>query len=163
MLADGNEILRKSVAKMSRDSRGRVRLEQLEPDSPSRMILVQDPEGRSGFSYNPSTGRAQTFGTKKAGGASAPRMQGAPLGKSVLDGIPVEGTRQTTVIPAGQIGNAKPLIILDESWYSADLQLILKSQHSDPRSGVVTYRLTAIERKEPDSKLFEIPAGAKVQ
>jgi hypothetical protein len=75
----------------------------------------------------------------------------------------VEGTRVTIVIAAGQMGNAKPMEIVDESWYSPELEVMVKSQHSDPRSGVVTYRRSAIERKEPDPKLFEIPAGAQIR
>jgi hypothetical protein len=159
-LADGNEILRKSVAKMSRDSRGRVRLEQTEPEI-GRMILVQDPEARSGFSFSPGTGRLQTYGTKKTGGANFPAMEGVSIGKTVVDGIAAEGKRQVTLIPAGQIGNAKAIEIVDESWYAPELQVIVKSLHSDPRSGVVSYRLTGIERKEPEAKLFEIPEGAR--
>jgi hypothetical protein len=161
-LLDGNEIFRKTLAKMARDSQGRVRLEQVEPEM-NRMILVEDPEARTGFSYSPGTGRLQMYGTKKTGAVRMPTAQGTPMGKSVLDGIAVEGTRLITVIPAGQIGNAKPIEIVDESWYSPELQLIMKSQHSDPRSGVVTYRLSAVERKEPDPKLFAVPDGAQIQ
>jgi hypothetical protein len=161
-LADGNEILRQTVAKMARDGRGRVRLEQVEPEM-NRMILVEDPEARTGFSYSPGTGRAQIYGGKKRGTVQMPTAHGTPLSKSVIDGIVVEGTRQITVMPAGQIGNAKPIEIVDETWYSPELQVIVKSQHSDPRTGIVTYRLSAIERKEPDPKLFEIPAGAQIQ
>ncbi len=159
---DGNEILRTTVSKMARDSKGRVRLEQIEPEL-HRTILVEDPEAGTGFSYSPGTGHLQVYGTKKGGPPKIPTVQGVSLGKAVLNGVNVEGTRQVTVIPAGQIGNAKPMEIIDESWYSPELQLIVKSLHSDPRSGTSTYRLTSLERKEPEAKLFEPPATSKFE
>ncbi len=161
-LADGNEIVRKSVSKMCRDSQGRVRLEQIEPEL-QRMILVQDPEAQTGFSYSPGTGRLQTYGTKKAGTAPIGIAPGTPTDKTTEEGLAVEHSRKETVIAAGQMGNTKPLEIVDESWYSPELQIVVKSVHRDPRSGVVTYRLTGIDRKEPDHKLFETPAGVKAQ
>jgi len=33
----------------------------------------------------------------------------------------------------GEIGNEKPITIVSEHWYSADLQMDVKSTHSDPR------------------------------
>jgi hypothetical protein len=33
------------------------------------------------------------------------------------------------------------------------------SRHSDPRSGEIVYRLTNINRAEPDHSLFEVPAN----
>lgn len=161
-LADGNEILRKTVARMARDSRGRVRLEQVEPET-NRMILVDDPGAGTGFSYSPGTGRAQTYGHKKSVSVRMPAREGTSMGKAVVDGIAVEGTRNVVVIPAGQVGNVRPLEVVDETWYSPELRVILMSLHSDPRSGVVTYRLSALERREPDPKLFELPDGAQVQ
>jgi hypothetical protein len=38
------------------------------------------------------------------------------------------------------------------------LQVQVMTKHSDPRSGVTTYRLTNIKRNEPARALFEVPA-----
>jgi hypothetical protein len=41
-------------------------------------------------------------------------------------------------IPAGQIGNDKPIQIVNEVWRSPELQVIVHSEHSDPRMGSST-------------------------
>ena len=45
-----------------------------------------------------------------------------------------------------------------ERWYSADLQVVVKSLHTDPRFGQTVYQLTNIRRGEQPSPLFEVPA-----
>ncbi|HMQ04736.1 MAG TPA: hypothetical protein PKD26_12530 [Pyrinomonadaceae bacterium] len=84
------------------------------------------------------------------------------LGVQVVEGIEAEGTRTVTTIPAGEIGNERPIEIVYEMWYSNELQLVVMSRHSDPRFGEQTYRLTNIIRSEPDPSLFELPNGFKV-
>ena len=68
------------------------------------------------------------------------------------------GTRSTTVIPAGAVGNEQPITILSEQWFSPDLEMLVLTKHSDPRVGETTYRLTNIARAEPDRSLFQVPA-----
>jgi hypothetical protein len=80
------------------------------------------------------------------------------LGKQTIEGVEVEGTRSTRAISAGEIGNTLPIDVVDESWYSPDLQVLVMTRHNDPRSGVITYRLSNIRRSEPERVLFEIPA-----
>ena len=84
------------------------------------------------------------------------------LGKQSFDGVEAEGTRNTVTIPAGAIGNERPILIVSERWYSAELQAVVMSRHSDPRFGETSYRLTNINRAEPDRTLFEVPAGYNV-
>lgn len=81
------------------------------------------------------------------------------LGTKSIDGIPVTGTKTTTTIPAGAIGNDKDLVITRETWYSSDLKLVIQSTQTDPRFGESTYSLTNIARSEPDPVLFQVPAG----
>ena len=76
----------------------------------------------------------------------------------MIEGVEAEGTRTTTTIPAGQIGNDLPINIVSEQWYSPELQLLVMTKHSDPRTGETTYRLTNISRAELDHSLFEVPA-----
>src|SRR5690242_9216468 len=71
------------------------------------------------------------------------------LGVQSIDGVNAEGTRTTTTIPAGSIGNEREINIVYEKWYAKDLQLIVMSKHTDPRFGEQTYRLTNIRRDEP--------------
>jgi hypothetical protein len=62
------------------------------------------------------------------------------------------------VIPAGQVGNEQPITITSEEWRSPDLNLLVLTRHSDPRSGESSYRLINIIRAEPDTSLFMVPA-----
>lgn len=84
------------------------------------------------------------------------------LGKQVIEGVEVEGTRSTVTIDAGEIGNELPINIVSESWYSNELQTIVMSRHSDPRMGETIYRLTNINRAEPARSLFEVPSDYTV-
>lgn len=81
------------------------------------------------------------------------------LGRQMMEGVEVEGARVTVTIPAGEVGNTRPLEIIDEAWYSPALQISLMTKHYDPRSGETTYRLTNLKRNEPDRALFEVPDG----
>jgi len=85
------------------------------------------------------------------------------LGRQSIEGVEAEGTRTTVTIPAGAIGNERPIQIVSERWYSPELQLVVMTRHSDPRFGETTYRLTNISRAEPDRALFEVPAGYTVK
>ena len=57
----------------------------------------------------------------------------------------------------GAIGNDCPIEITDERWESPELRMLIYSRNSDPRTGVVEYRLTNINRSEPPADLFMIP------
>jgi hypothetical protein len=85
------------------------------------------------------------------------------LGTQTINGVVAEGTRTTHIIPVGQIGNEKPLSIVSERWYSADLQIVLKSTRTDPRTGTTTYTVTSLQRSEPSATMFTVPAGYTVQ
>jgi hypothetical protein len=90
------------------------------------------------------------------------RKKRESLGTRMIEGVSAEGTRTTRIIPAGEIGNVRPIEIVDESWYSSDLQMPLITRHHDPRSGDTVYRLTNINRRDPEPSLFEIPAGYRI-
>lgn len=85
------------------------------------------------------------------------------LGSQTMEGVAVNGVRTTRTIPAGQIGNDRPISIVTEVWTSPDLQTIVSSKRTDPRMGEQTYRLTNIQRAEPDSTLFTIPSDFKIE
>ena len=80
------------------------------------------------------------------------------LGTRQIEGVKANGRRTTTVIPTGRIGNDRPIQITDERWESPELQMVVLSRYSDPRTGVVEYRLTNISRVEPRADLFAVPA-----
>jgi TonB family protein len=85
------------------------------------------------------------------------------MGKQNIGGVEAEGTRSTITIPAGEIGNERPIEIVSERWYSPELQLIVMTRHTDPRFGENSYQLTNIDRNEPARELFEVPPGYTVR
>jgi hypothetical protein len=76
----------------------------------------------------------------------------------VVEGVMADGKRVTTVLPAGAIGNQQPITVLTEQWFSPDLEILVMTRHSDPRSGDTTYTVTNIVRAEPQGSLFDVPA-----
>jgi len=93
-----------------------------------------------------------------AASESVKRTRTEPLGKQVIEGVEAEGTRVTRTIPAGEIGNTLPIYVVDENWYSRELQMPVMTRHHDARSGESVFRLTDINRAEPARSLFEVPA-----
>ena len=85
------------------------------------------------------------------------------LGKQIIEGVEAEGTRTTVTIPAGEIGNDQAINIVNERWYSPELQTVVMSRRSDPRFGETIYRLTNIDRSEPAKSLFEVPADYTIK
>lgn len=84
------------------------------------------------------------------------------LGTQVIEGVSAEGTRVTVTIPAGQIGNERPIQTISETWYSPQLQTVVMSKQSDPRMGETVFRLTNINLGEPSPTLFQIPPDYKI-
>ncbi len=85
------------------------------------------------------------------------------LGTQLVEGVNAEGTRSTFTIPAGEIGNERPINVVTETWYSPELQTVVMRRHTDPRMGEMVYRLTNINRSEPSRSLFELPADYTVK
>jgi hypothetical protein len=83
------------------------------------------------------------------------------LGTRDFNGIKADGTQVTHTIPAGAIGNEKPIQIVNERWFSPELQLVVYSRTSDPRVGETVYRLENLKRGEPAADLFKVPADYK--
>lgn len=84
------------------------------------------------------------------------------LGTQTIEGVEATGTRTTTTIAAGEIGNQRAIEVVTERWYSKDLQTTVMSRRSDPRTGETTFRLTNINRNEPAGYLFEVPTDYRV-
>ena len=85
------------------------------------------------------------------------------LGTQTIAGVTAEGTRTTRTIPAGEIGNQKPIVITFEKWYSPDLQETVMTKRSDPRMGETVFQLTKVQRTEPAATMFQVPADYTVK
>jgi hypothetical protein len=90
------------------------------------------------------------------------QAQTEELGSKTMEGVTAAGMRTTHTIPAGQIGNDRPLSIVTEVWTSPDLKTVVYSKRSDPRMGDQTFQLTNIVRAEPDPSLFTVPSDFKI-
>jgi hypothetical protein len=77
-----------------------------------------------------------------------------PLGTKQIAGIAAVGTKRSETIPAGTIGNDRPIEVTDERWESPELKVLVLSKHHDPRTGDVEYRLTNVNRSDPPRELF---------
>ena len=80
-----------------------------------------------------------------------------------IDGVMAQGTRTTETIAVGKIGNDRPITVVNERWFSNDLQMLVKSSSSDPRFGDTTYQLIDIGRSTPAAWLFQIPADYTIR
>jgi hypothetical protein len=87
----------------------------------------------------------------------------SPLEHKTIEGVAVEGRSTRTVIPAGQVGNEQPIVVLNEQWRSSDLNVLVMTRHADPRTGESSYRLLNIIRAEPDPSLFMVPPDYTVK
>jgi len=137
----------------------------LEPDQQ----VAREMPGRMGMKIRTNGGPGgpgdvvyRKFKEGKAGTANA-NAKTESVGAQTIDGVNAEGTRTTHTIPAGEIGNEQPITVVSERWYSADLQMDVKSTHSDPRFGNTTYTLTNIQRTEPAAALFAVPSGYTIE
>ena len=186
-LADGNHIRQSTTSHVFRDSEGRTRTEQslkglgaLAGNSNlPQVVFINDPVAGTNYALNPSDKSATRSGwmrsprpgpqARTAAGPGGRRHEGnsqnmkiESLGHQTIEGVGADGTRTTLTVPAGQMGNEQPFQIVTERWYSPDLQTVILSKHTDPRSGETISRLANISRAEPAHTLFEVPADYKV-
>jgi hypothetical protein len=183
-LADGNHITRTTQTNLCRDSKGRfwkeVTLPAIGPlaasGQPHSFIEISDPVAGTAYVLEPDQKVARQMpgprgmGIRTKGGpggnvfyrtfkeSAQANTKTESLGQPTIEGVDTEWTCTTRKIPAGEIGNENPITIVSQHWYSAHLQMDVKSTHSDPRFGDTTYTLTNIQQTEPDASLFKVPS-----
>lgn len=183
-LADGNRIQRKSTGKIARDSQGRTRreitLQNIGPWAAAgkapQLVIIDDPVAGKAYVLDQSKKVATEMAPQPrlnwvAGDQGDPNDLGGTqadtktksLGTKKMDGVLVEGTETIRTIPAGRIGNEKPIVITRERWYSPQLQTTVLLTRTDPRFGTTTYELKDIELTEPTQSLFEVPRDYSIQ
>jgi hypothetical protein len=125
--------------------------------------MPQHPRGPRG--NGPNSAANPPANAPQAEARTRPQRKGETvesLGSQMMEGVMADGTRITHTIPAGTIGNEHEIKVVSETWYSKDLQTVVMSKHIDPRMGESVFKLTNIQRTEPDATLFQVPAGFKV-
>lgn len=123
-------------------------------------VVMQDHRGEAGdlSSLPPPAAGAVTM-MRREGGQNAKKET---LGRQNMEGVAVDGTRETTTVPAGEIGNDRPIQTVTERWYSPELQMVIYSKTIDPQFGETIYRVSNLRRAEPNSDLFKVPADFKM-
>ncbi len=183
-LADGNVIERNTNGQIARDSQGRtyekvtIQHGPMANNGPKTLVFITDPVAGYAYTLNTESKTATQHplhtrdwpGTNDSPVKPGPGRQGdeadvsaADLGVDSSSGVAANGKRMTRTIPAGAIGNSQPITVTHESWYSPDLQIVVKAIRNDPWAGESTYALTNIVSKEPDPSLFKLPAGYTIQ
>jgi hypothetical protein len=138
-----------------------------------RMIGSQDPQSAGGGGRGGRGAAGGVVGAAGRGGGGQGGGRGAigrrdqaveeQLPNRTIDGVICSGVRRTTTIPQGSIGNDLAIKIVSEEWTSVDLQVLVKTDFNDPRTGRSTYDLSRISRREPDPSLFKVPADYTIQ
>jgi outer membrane lipoprotein-sorting protein len=175
-LADGNQIQETHAATVYRDSEGRVRVESSNktPSGETRtMITISDPVAGFLYHLNPadSTAVKQVLPTPHSGSggprpsadANAPARVKSDLGASTIAGLAATGSKITTTVPAGAMGNAQALVETREVWTSTALKIPVQVTSTDPRRGTSTMVLSNVSQNAPEATLFQVPSGYTVK
>ena len=149
-LADGTVVSHKVEPNLFRDAQGRVRREVtvqgigpvMGGGAPRSFAVIQDAVAGIGYMLQPDQKVANKMPQHTRGGPSAasangprgkkgglendPNVKKDSLGTQIINGVSAQGTRFTRTIPAGQMGNDKPITIVKEEWYSPDLQMMVQ-------------------------------------
>jgi hypothetical protein len=186
-LSDGNHIKQSTTAHLVRDSEGRTRREQSlnglgalgSAGANTEAVFINDPVAGVSYALNPSNHTASKMAdpgrprgdrgmrppsddaTRRNRGPQNGNTKTESLGRQTVEGIPADGSRVTQTIPAGAMGNERPIEVVTERWYSPDLQMDVLTKRTDPRFGDTITKLTNISRAEPSHTLFEPPADYK--
>jgi hypothetical protein len=179
-LADGNVITRTNTSTFARDSQGRTvtteTVNHMGPWSsstgPKTMTFIFDPV--AGFSYTldattktafqraipPKHADAANF--RGHGPRNDPNTVVEQLVAENIQGVVANGTKSTRTIPAGTMGNQNPIVEVNTRYFSPELQMVVSSSRTDPRTGTSTFQASNISRNEPPASLFQVPAGYTV-
>jgi len=186
-LADGNVINRTTTGTVARDSQGRVRRDMTlaaigafatASQGAPHVIFINDvvsgtqyilePDRKIAHEVRLMRQGARARGKRAAGaaadaqvwvrnGSAGGDVRSTSLGTQTVNGVEAQGTRYTQTIPAGAIGNEKPIVITTERWYSPELQMYVLTKTTDPVRGDSVRQLTNIQMGAPDPSLFQVP------
>jgi hypothetical protein len=188
-LVDGNTIHQEQTATQARDSQGRTRTETqvaISTNSAANkfMVRVMDPVAQtftiwvvgSGVAkvhpmHSPSTGgeaRSSVSSESSTGSGAIPvrsrdDIKTENLGTREIQGVEATGRRTTRTIPAGEEGNAEPIVSTRETWMSRTLNLTMLSISESPKDGKRMSAVTELQQGEPDAALFQPPPDYTIQ
>lgn len=181
---DGTQLHMWSERQIARDNTGRIYSEFRPLESAANSVpppllraLIYDPQSRMSLTLFPQTHSYRMMilnhppRVDTIEDFASPSSQAKPpsqfthtidLGDKVISGMRAHGVRVSEILPPEESGTGSELIASDEYWYSDSLRINLRVDHTDPRTGTVSFSLTGINHTDPDEKLFGIPADYKV-
>ena len=192
-LADGNTITTKRQTLVYRDSQGRVRTEEtIVPPAgsgrqPYTQVTILDyvagtrylldssamtayqsplrvpPVRGAGASASDGTGNPAARLIAPRAGGNTPQVALTALAPQAVNGLLSTGSHRLMTIPAGQIGNERPIQVSRIVWVSNELKVPVQIRASDPRFGTTVMDLTNIVQSEPSPSLFMVPGGYTVR
>jgi hypothetical protein len=95
-------------------------------------------------------------------GVARPAIVQDKLGTQTIEGVLAEGTRITSTYAVDTEGNDRPIVVVNETWMSPALKVMILNKSSDPRSGEHTQKLTNITQGEPAADFFAPPSDYSV-
>jgi hypothetical protein len=135
--------------------------QRVEQEQVTAMKKEAEARQREGGGGPPAAGNVMV--RTRGGDVAMAYVPEGPIEHKVIEGVNVDGRKTTSTIPAGKVGNEQPLTITSEEWRSPELNVLVLTRHSDPRTGESSYRLTNILRAEPDQSLFTVPSDYTVK
>lgn len=179
-LADGNTITHTISGHMARDNQGRTYIQHtinsgpFAQNGPVTIVFLSDPVAGYTYVLDTNTKTATRRALKPGGpegGAGGPRPPHgnannrveSDLGTQNVNGVSAQGKSIVHTIPAGEMGNSKPIVSTSETWYSPDLQIPVMAKHNDPRAGSSVFTLTNIVRGDPPASLFQVPSDYTIK
>ncbi len=179
-LDDGNTVTLQNHRTIARDSAGRIyeerrlflpegdsrpnAISQIELSDPAtHMLVVCQPSAHTctirNYFARPSPAPVVPAGPYRNGTGFLTRES---LGKKLLNGVEVVGTRESSTTNAGTFGNNRPISVVKEFWYSPVLGINVTEKRQDPRFGDESFTVGDIVLGEPDAGLLKIPPHYQV-
>lgn len=179
-LADGNTIQRTTTGTVARDNEGRTYTSETVTGmfgqaGTKTMTFIADPVAGYVYTLNAETKTAMRRALHTPGGKEGfegrangtrpanPNVVAVDKGTQMVNGVNAQGKEMTRTIPAGTMGNEKPIVSKTETWYSPDLQVVIASTRTDPGEGTSSYALTNISRTEPAASMFQVPSDYTIK
>jgi hypothetical protein len=138
--------------------RGPATAEANAPHPAGKQVMIYQRAGGAGSDV--AFSQVMVRGGGPDSGEAPPNSEN--LGDQTFDGIHATGTRVTTTIPAGKMGNEKPITVTSERWYSPELKATVVTKHEDPWAGELKTELKNVNTADPDASLFSVPADYKI-
>jgi hypothetical protein len=176
---DGTSRTIKNHRNIARDGAGRIFQERryLTPDgdkqeTPITQLEYSDPTTHQIYFCHPDGHVCELYeyrmlavaddAANEASSSGANNVKSEDLGHREILGLDAMGTRETTTIAPGTVGNDHALDAVREFWHSTQLGFNLVLEKTDPLSGNAQIGVTEIHLGEPDSHLFAPPESFTV-